>query len=50
MSLVLPLTCTTGCAKRYSVVDGGEQICLPKATVDQLYKDNSDLLAVCGRQ
>lgn len=43
--LLLPaLTSTTGCSRRFAVVPGGENVSVPKATLDQLYSDNERLI------
>lgn len=34
----------TGCAKRYVVMPGGEQVTISKQELDQLYSDNEALL------
>lgn len=41
--LALPLTFTTGCAKRYAVVDGEETITIKKSVISNLYEDVKDL-------
>ncbi|MFZ5774042.1 MAG: hypothetical protein ACOY3Z_00960 [Thermodesulfobacteriota bacterium] len=44
LCMVLLLTSTTGCGKRYVVVPGGEMVTISKAELDQLYSDNEALL------
>lgn len=34
----------TGCSRRYVVVDGGDMVQVKKGDLDQLYRDNEDLL------
>ena len=52
MLLILTLvlaSLTTGCAKRYQVVDGNEQICVSKKSLDDLYTSYELLIQKCGR-
>jgi hypothetical protein len=42
--MALLLISTTGCAKRYVVVPGGEQVTISKQELDQLHSDNEALL------
>ncbi len=44
LCMALLLTSMTGCAKRYVVVPGGEQVTISKSELDQLYSDNEALL------
>ena len=44
LCMALLLTSMTGCAKRYVVVPGGEQVTISKQELDQLYSDNEALL------
>lgn len=44
LCMVLLLNSMTGCAKRYVVVPGGEQVTISKSELDQLYSDNEALL------
>lgn len=44
ISLALALISTTGCAPRYAVVDGSETVPIKKSVLDDLYRDNTDLL------
>lgn len=43
LTLVLPIS-TTGCARRFVVIDGEETITVKKSTLDRLYNDNEILL------
>lgn len=44
LCMVLLANSMTGCAKRYVVVDGTEQVTISKAELDRLYSDNEALL------
>lgn len=48
LCMALLLTSTTGCAKRYVVVPGGEQVTISKQELDQLHSDNEALLKALG--
>jgi len=52
MLLILTLglvNLTTGCAKRYQVVDGSETICVSKKSLDDLYATYELLINKCGK-
>lgn len=43
LTLIL-LISTTGCNRRYVVVDGGETVTVKKGDLDRIYQDNENLL------
>lgn len=42
------LISTTGCSRRYVVVDGGADVTIKKSELDRLYQDNELLLKALG--
>lgn len=44
LSALAMLISTTGCSRRYVVVDGGETVQVKKSELDRLYRDNEDLM------
>ncbi|MFH1027803.1 MAG: hypothetical protein V1791_07365 [Pseudomonadota bacterium] len=44
LSLLALLISTTGCSKRYVVVDGGATVTIKKSELDRVYQDNELLL------
>ncbi|GFO67897.1 hypothetical protein GMLC_14760 [Geomonas limicola] len=44
LSVLATLISTTGCSRRFVVVDGGEKVSIPKAELDRLYQDNELLM------
>lgn len=42
--MLMLLISTTGCSKRYVVIEGNETITVQKSTLDNLYRDNELLI------
>ncbi|MDD2853547.1 MAG: hypothetical protein PHY09_16805 [Desulfuromonadaceae bacterium] len=47
--LLASLISTTGCQRRYVVIPPGETIQANKTQIDQLYRDNEQLLEALGK-
>ena len=46
--LFATLISTTGCSRRYAVIEGGETVPVKKSELDRLYQDNELLLQALG--